>query len=191
MSTGVSNARPVHPFDPATATRPAPVLLTYYTIISVFTLVAMPIVWLVHFFKYETLKYRFDADGILMSWGILFRREINLTYRRIQDIHVTRGILQRWLGLANVSIQTASGSSMPEMTIEGILDYEGLRDFLYAKMRGAKGEAEHAPAAISGAGHGALVASDDEALALLREIRDEVAKLRSRIESSGGSAGGA
>ena len=77
-----------------------------------------------------------------MSWGILFRRETYLTYKRIQDIHLTRNIIQRWMGLATVSIQTASGSSNAEMSIEGLLQAEPLRDFLYAKMRGAKGEHE-------------------------------------------------
>ncbi len=175
-------ATPV-PFDAATCTRPAPVLLRYYTIMSLFALIGFPIVWLVHFFKYETLKYRFDDEGILMSWGILFKREINLTYRRIQDIHVTRNIIERWLGLATVSIQTASGSAMPEMQIEGILDYEGLRDFLYMKMRGSRGE----PAATGAAAATTSSApADDEALALLHEIRDELARVRGAIEARAG-----
>src|SRR6187431_816691 len=92
-------------------------------------------------FKYQTLRYHFDDAGISMSWGILFRREIYLTYRRIQDIHLTRNILQRWMGLATVSVQTASGSSSPEMSIEGLLEAEQLRDYLYGKMRGVR---EHA-----------------------------------------------
>lgn len=114
-----------------------------------------------------------------MSWGILFRREINLTYRRIQDIHVTRNIIQRWLGLATVSIQTASGSASAEMEVEGILDFEGLRDFLYARMRGAKGEV---PAASPPA------ESDDEPTRILRAIAADLSAVRRAIES--GRAGG-
>lgn len=182
---GATPAHPANPFDPASATRPAPALMRYYTIVSLFALIGFPVVFLVHLFKYETLRYRFDDDGILMSWGILFRREINLTYRRIQDIHVTRNILERWMGLATVSIQTASGSATPEMQIEGILEYESLRDFLYAKMRGAKGEAEQAPvrgaAGVPGIG-GDGPAAADEALVLLREIRAEISALRGLIE---------
>ncbi len=80
-----------------------------------------------------------------MRWGVLFQREVLLTYRRIQDIHVTRDLIQRWLGLATVSIQTASGSSSPEMKIEGILQAEELRDYLYQKMRGPKGKSMKFP----------------------------------------------
>jgi len=109
-----------------------------------------------------------------MAWGVLFRREILLTYRRIQDIHVRRNIVHRWLGLAAVSVQTASGTAGAEMTIEGVLEPEKLRDWLYSKMRGAWGEAEPAPGKPA-----------DEALALLREIRDELRALRT---SKGGSA---
>ena len=160
------------PFDPRGLTRPAPVLLRYYTLVSLASLAAFPIVWLVSFFRYETLKYSFDEDGVSMSWGILFRREIHLTYRRIQDIHVTRNILQRWMGLATVSIQTASGSATPEMQIDGILEFEPLRDFLYSKMRGARGLAEPAaPPALAGA----PAAPSDEALVLLRSIAADVA----------------
>jgi uncharacterized protein len=143
--------------------RPDPSLLKYYIIMALLTGPGFIVLFLPMFFKYETLKYRFDDDGMSMSWGILFRREIYLTYRRIQDIHLTRNIIQRWLRLATVSIQTASGSSTPEMSVEGILEADALRDFLYTKMRGAR---EH---------HEEGVAPDlphDEALVLLREIRD-------------------
>ena len=54
------------------------------------------------YFRYHTMRYAFDEEGVHMRWGILFRKEINLTYARIQDIHITSGPLQRWLGLANV-----------------------------------------------------------------------------------------
>ena len=75
-----------------------------------------------------------------------------------------------------VGIQTASGSSGPEMSIEGVLQAEQLRDYLYTEMRGAKGDVNLASEAGSG---GALTASvpEDEALTLLREIRDALRRL--------------
>lgn len=167
--TGNTSTEASSRFDPATITRPDPVLLQYYVVVSLLALVAFPVVLLPLFFKYHTLKYHFDESGVSMSWGILFRREVHLTYRRIQDIHLNRNLIQRWLGLATVEIQTASGSSGPEMSIEGVLEAERLRDYLYAEMRGAKGEA----AGDSGTGGGPdAAAPEDEALVLLREIRD-------------------
>ncbi len=160
--------------------------MKYYLITSILTgpgiIIALPL----QFFRYHTLRYRFDDEGIAMSWGILFRREIYLTYRRIQDIHVTRGILQRWLGIATISVQTAAGSSGADMQIEGIREYDALRDFLYRKMRGAHAH-EHPQALAAGAaqegaglhaGAPAVPGASDEALALLRQIRDELQRMR-------------
>jgi len=144
-------------FDPLKIERPHKSLLKYYAITSVLTGPGLLVEFPRLFFKYETLKYRFEDDGMSMSWGVLFRHEIYLTYRRIQDIHLSRNIIQRWLGLATLSVQTASGSASPEMNIEGIPEAEKLRDYLYVKMRGAR-DVEELP--------------NDEALTLLREIRD-------------------
>jgi putative membrane protein len=66
------------------------------------------------------------------------------------------------------------------MSIEGILEVDGLRDFLYSRMRGARGETPSEPTAGT--------APADEALGLLREIRDELAALR---ETGGTPASGA
>lgn len=162
-------------FVPYDIKRPAPMLMTYYALVALLTGPLFPITLLPLYFKYITLRYHFDEKGISMSWGILWRREVLLTYRRIQDIHLTRNIVQRWLGLASVSVQTASGSASAEMTLEGILEAEPLRDFLYAQMRGARG--------LSTAGEATAPALDqatdsaDEALALLREIRDALGRL--------------
>lgn len=124
-------------FDARTIERPDPTLWTYYIILSVLTVVFLPITLVGLYLRYSTLRYRFDDEGIAMSVGFLFKREVHLTYRRIQDIHVTRGFIQRYLGLATISLQTAAGSASAEMQIEGVLQADQLRDWLYARMRGA------------------------------------------------------
>ncbi len=162
-------------FDPGTTSRPDPALLHYYLLVAALAVIGFPFVILPLYCRYRTLQYRFDEKGVSMAWGVLFKREVYLTYRRIQDIHVTRNIFHRWLGLADVSVQTASGSSGAEMTIEGIRDPQGLRDFLYSKMRGARGEADES---------GEAAPTADESLSLLREIRDALR----RIATARGSA---
>ena len=148
--------------------RPDSSLLKYYALISLLTGPGIVVMFPPLFFKYETLRYKFEDDGMSMSWGILFRHEIHLTYRRIQDIHLSRNLIQRWLGLATLSIQTASGSASPEMAIEGILEAEQLRDYLYSRMRGARGLGEDDTHSEQ--------PPQDEALTLLREIRDLLRK---------------
>ena len=155
-------------FTPGELERPDSSLLKYYALISLLTGPGIVVMFPPLFFKYETLRYKFEDDGMSMSWGILFRHEIHLTYRRIQDIHLSRNLIQRWLGLATLSIQTASGGASPEMAIEGILEAEQLRDYLYSKMRGARG--------LGDDGIHNEQPPQDEALTLLREIRDLLRK---------------
>ena len=102
-------------------TRPHRKLMTLYILRALLTGPAFPFVFLHGFFKYETLRYRFDDEGVMMAWGLLWRREIFLTYTRIQDIHLSRGVLERWLGLATINIQTAAGSSSAEMAVVGLI----------------------------------------------------------------------
>ena len=168
------------PFDPKAITRPDPRLMKYYLVTALLTGPMFPIVILPLYFKYETLKYKFDDSGISMSWGILFRREIYLTYRRIQDIHLTRNLIQRWFGLATVAVQTASGNAAAEMSIEGVLAADELRDYLYGRMRGARGEtaAGSETAAATVDAHPA-----DEPTILLREIRDSLRSLAAARET--------
>ena len=161
------------PMDPRAITRPDPSLLIYYIIVSAFTLVAFPFVFIPSWIKYVTLRYTIDDDGVSMAWGYLFRKEILLTYRRIQDIHVRRNLIHRWLGLADVAIQTASGTSGAEMTIVGVREPERLRDYLYVQMRGARDDESD-----TNESHDEPVG--DEALRLLTEIRDA---LRDRCEA--------
>ena len=112
-----------------------------------------------------------------MRVGILFRREVNLTYARIQDIHLRTGLLQRWLGLANIQIQTASGSADAELVIEGFKNYEVIRDFLYTRMRGYQRPAGVRAAEAAAAGGD----PNSEMIALLQTIRDELRQTRESL----------
>lgn len=171
MSDPQSRSRPL---DPSSITRPDPALNTYYLLTSAFTFFLFPFVYIPLHFKYRTLRYRFDEEGVSMSWGRFFQRETYLTYKRIQDIRVSRGVIQRWLGLSELALQTASGGSSAEMKIEGIKDADALRDFLYERMRGARDEGEDGAEAVAAPGSTGVT---DEALALLVEIRDELRRV--------------
>ena len=153
-------------------------LWTYYLISSLAYLILFPIVALVLWFKYHTLRYRFTAEGISMSWGILFRRETIINYARIQDIHLRSNLIERWLGLGRILVQTASGNAGAEMTIEGIKEFELVRDFLYSRMRGVSDPAHAQPARS----HAAPDGSPDLTAALL-EVAREIRETRKILES--------
>jgi uncharacterized membrane protein YdbT with pleckstrin-like domain len=171
--------------------RPDPALRTLYIIRAVLTgpgiLVALPYLY----FRYHTLRYGFDEEGIHMRVGILFRREVNLTYARIQDIHLRSDLIQRWLGLADIQIQTASGSTGAELVIEGFLEFEAIRDFLYTRMRGYQTKtADRITAAERATQKSSLVRNGgggDEMVAVLLSIRDELRRTREFLEQRNSS----
>jgi uncharacterized membrane protein YdbT with pleckstrin-like domain len=162
---------PVHDIE-----RPHQNLMKYYTIQSLILGPLFFILLIPRYFRYHTLRYRFDDEGVSMKWGILFRREISLNYSRIQDIHLSSNFIERWLSLARIEIQTASGSASAEMTIEGLLEFEKVRDFLYSKMRGARAE-EIATAAGEPA-----ISEGDPLERVLREIAAELRAIRTALE---------
>ena len=73
-------------------------------------------------------------------------------------------------------MQTASGNSGAEMSIEGIREFETVRDFLYSKMRGVK-DHEHDRS-------GTTSLSNDELAGVLREIAAEVRALRATLPAA-------
>ncbi len=172
---------------------PDPHLFRYYVVAS---LVAGPFFWvplIPMYFRYHTMRYRFDEEGVSMRWGILFRREVSLTYARIQDIHLSSNVVERWLGLAKIQVQTASGSAGAEMTIEGFRDFEVVRDFLYSRMRGAK-EGGSPAAALSASGASASRTAvpsggEGELAAALREVAGELRAVREALTSRPGHGG--
>ncbi len=169
--------------------RPKSSLMVYYVLSSLllgpfFFVILIPL-----YFRYYTMRYRFDDEGVSMRWGILFRRETHLRYARIQDIHLVSNVIERWLGLARIKIQTASGSSQAEMTIEGIEEYQALRDFLYTRMRGTRSGTEE-----SGSGSEAGAVRLDargvaELTETLREVGAELRALRQNLDARSGASG--
>ncbi len=151
----------------AAITRPVDRLMTYYVLTAAMSLVAFPITMTVLYFRYHTMRYQFSDQGNRMSWGIIFRNEIVLNYARIQDIHLRSNAVERFLGLARIEIQTASGSASSVMTLEGLTDTAGMRDFLYSRMRGATHHppAPEAPLAV-----------------VLKEVAGELRAIRTALE---------
>lgn len=152
-------------------TRPHPQLLLQYTIRSLAGFIFAPLIWVPLYFKYHTLRYKIGDDGISASWGILFRREVHLAYKRIQDIHVSRSIVERYLGLGTVELQTAAGSASAELALEGMEQFAAIREFLYRRMRGL----EPTPSAQATTG--------DEVLELLRSIRADLDATRAALSA--------
>lgn len=171
---------PPSPDDAAILTieRPHRRLWTYYLLTSAVIPPLFPFIAIPMWFRYHTMRYQFTDEGISMSWGVLFRRQVIIQYARIQDIHLRSNVVERWLGLARVLVQTASGNASAEMTLEGLLEYEAVRDFLYARMRGVKDRAHPIePATVASAPS----LADDQLALTLHEVANELRLLRETL----------
>jgi putative membrane protein len=174
------------PFDRLPATvAPDRALLTYGLLSSLVLGPAFIVGMIYQYFRYHTLRYEIDEQGITMRWGILFRREVSLTFARIQDIQLSSNLVERWLGLAKIQLQTASGSSTAEMTVEGVREFEAMRDFLYSRMRGAHGAAQSGRGSLDVAENHA--AGEDELTRVLQAVAVELRAIRIQREQQAGA----
>jgi membrane protein YdbS with pleckstrin-like domain len=142
---------------------------------------------------YLAIHLRFDATWYVMTSrslrirrGIWLLHEVTITFENVQDVKVKQGPVQRWFGIADLIVETAGGGGgqpggRPGIghrgVIEGIADAARLRDRIVVRLRksptaGLGDEPE--PAAGSSRARWTV-----EHLRVLREIRDELAALRS------------
>lgn len=135
---------------------------------------------------YIGLRLRFDTTWYVMSdrsirirRGIWIIEEVTITFENVQNVSVAQGPLQRYFGIADVTIQTAGGGAAGPHgasmgghmgIIEGIANADHMRDAILAKVKesrhaGLGDERHHEPRA-------ATTGFSPAHVALLREIRD-------------------
>jgi putative membrane protein len=59
---------------------------------------------------YRRFTYELTADTLDVDSGVLARRNREIPLRRIQNVDISRNVLQRALGISDVSFETAGGS---------------------------------------------------------------------------------
>lgn len=162
-------------------TRPHPSLLRYYLLGALFwgPLFLIPLV--IGILRYRTLRYQFNDEGVTMSWGGFTHHEVSLAYSRIQDIHLRSNLLERWLGLARIEVQTAGGGTRPELTLEGLREYEHIRGFLYERAR--REETAHASGSQPARLEAGQAHDDSDLASALREVTTELRLIRQLIEA--------
>ncbi len=141
------------------------------------------IVYLAIHLRYDTTWYVLSDRSIRIRRGIWIIHETTITFENIQNVTVRQGPLQRWFGIANVSIETAGGGGQtseghgnPWQTshcglIEGVADAPRIRDLIMSRL---------GQSTTAGLGDEELIGRGDnwstEHVAALREIRDAIAE---------------
>ncbi|MFD5409392.1 PH domain-containing protein [Streptomyces nojiriensis] len=82
--------------------------------------------------NWRSWRYAERADDLLISRGVLWRKETVVPYGRMQLVEVTSGPLERRFGLASVQLHTAAAAT--DAKIPGLVpaEAERLRDRLTA-----------------------------------------------------------
>lgn len=86
--------------------------------------------------RYLRFEYELGPEHLVVTSGVFSRQEREIPLRRIQNVDVSRSLVQRALGLATVRFETAGGSATEaELDAVGAEDAERLRHEVGERVR--------------------------------------------------------
>ncbi len=68
--------------------------------------------------RYRHWRYGMTDDALVLEYGVWTHRHSTTPYFRVQNVDISQGPLERWLGLKRLTIKTAS--SLTDATIPGL-----------------------------------------------------------------------
>ena len=126
---------------------------------------------------YRSLRYEVQDDEVVVHVGIWTKSVKHVPYRTVTNLQVKRDIVDRWLGIGTLNIQTAgmSGQTGAEERLVGLSDVQGVYESVAGELRRFRGgmaptqaDVEVEPTAVPQDG--------------LREILAEVRAIRKSLE---------
>ncbi len=154
-------------------------LLAPFTVILGFLIPILAILIFVSYWipkYYDTMLYKLTQNELIWRRGVWFKNTGIVPYNRITNIDIVQGPVSRSLGIASIKIQTAGysgpagGGRIAEITIEGMEQFEDLRELIMGFVRGKK------PIAVE---------TYEEDINL--KILDELVKIRELMQKSSGN----
>jgi membrane protein YdbS with pleckstrin-like domain len=117
---------------------------------------------------YRSLRYEIGDEHVIVHQGVLTRAVKHVPYRTVTNVTVKRGVLDRWLGLGTLEIQTAglSGTHQAEQSLAGLADADEVYDRVVAQLRRFRGGMAPTQAEMEAPGE-----AEETLAALLAEVR--------------------
>jgi putative membrane protein len=129
---------------------------------------------------YRSLRYEIQDDEVIVHAGIWTQSVKHVPYRTVTNLTVKRDILDRWLGLGTLNIQTAgmSGQKGAEEHLAGLTVVQEVYDAVAEELRRFRGGMAPTQASV-----------EDEPLTsppgVLGDILAEVRGIREAMETQG------
>jgi len=119
---------------------------------------------------YRSLSYEIQDDEVIVRVGVLTKSVKHVPYRTVTNLTIKRDILDRWLGLGTLNIQTAgmSGQTGAEERLVGLTNVQEVYELVATELRRFRGGMAPTAAEVEGA---PVVASADALSAILAEVR--------------------
>lgn len=96
----------------------------------------------------RSYKFELRDDAFQKEYGILFKRYVSIPYEQIQNVDITRTLIERLLGLSHLMIQTAGSEQLSaEGELPGVSKAEANR--LCAELVRRADETKSAPPAAA------------------------------------------
>jgi uncharacterized membrane protein YdbT with pleckstrin-like domain len=129
-------------------------------------------------FYHRSLGYEIGDEQVIVHQGVLTRVVKHVPYRTVTNITVKRGVLDRWLGLGTLEIQTAgmSGTQKAEESLAGLTDADEVYERVAAQLSRFRGGMTPTQAEVE-----APRGADETLAALLAEVR----AIRKAVEKNG------
>ena len=104
----------------------------------IYLVVMLPVlIWLPYYWK--SLSYSIEEDAVRGSKGVFWKKHVTVPYRKITNVDITQGPIARHFGIATVHLQTAGAGgadgSRAELKLEGIREYENIREEIHARIK--------------------------------------------------------
>jgi uncharacterized membrane protein YdbT with pleckstrin-like domain len=160
-----------------------------WTVVLGFALASCLLTFLTLRLDYEFRWYMVTDSGLRIREGIVSVHEITMAFKNIQNVTINQGPFQRLLGISDLVVQTAGGSSMATQGgqnqgvvsshtgyFRGVDNAEEIRDIIMARLRKVKGQglAQDVERASKRSGKGL----SQQSLGALRQAAEEARLLR-------------
>ncbi len=88
----------------------------------------------------NSLTYKLGKGRVEWTRGVIGRYTGVVPYEQITNVDVVQGPVSRMLGIGSVKIQTAgySGEVRPEISIDGIRDFNAVKDLIMQRVKGER-----------------------------------------------------